>query len=272
MTISFRPGWARRLRALHEHQSTKDLSAMVISSPINLRYLTGFEGSSGLLVSTATRNLFVTDGRYDVAVREAVEAGAMAEVEVDRVELRYELTLIEVLRRLKAKRVGFEAGHVTVATLDSWKRGAPEVDWISTDGVVERQRLVKDAEEIQILRRAGRGLAAVSLRLREWVSADRTEREVARDIDAGIEAAGFSAPAFPTIVASGPNGAHPHARPGDRRLRGGDLVVLDFGGVLDGYCVDLTRMAGIGHVGSDATALVTAVRAAQQAAISAVQP
>src|SRR5262245_60715014 len=130
MTVSFRPGWARRLRALHEHPSTKDLSAMVISSPVNLRYLTGFEGSSGLLVSTVTRNLFVTDGRYDVAVREAVAATAMADVEVDRVEQRYELTLIDVLRRLGAKRVGFEAGHVTVATLESWQRAAPEIEWI----------------------------------------------------------------------------------------------------------------------------------------------
>src|SRR5215831_9307123 len=128
MTVSFRPGWARRLRTLYEHPSTKNLSAMVISSPVNLRYLTGFEGSSGLLVSTTTENLFVTDGRYDVAVREAVAAGTMADVEVERVELRYELTLIEVLRRLRVKRVGFEAGHVTVATLDSWQRAAPEVD------------------------------------------------------------------------------------------------------------------------------------------------
>jgi Xaa-Pro aminopeptidase len=272
MTTSFRPGWARRLRTLHEHPSARGLSAMVISSAINLRYLTGFQGSSGLLVSTATENRFVTDGRYDVAVREAVAAGDMAEVDVERVELRYELTLIEVVRRLGTTRVGFEAGHVTVATLDSWRRAAPEVDWIATDGVVEHQRLVKDAEEIATFKRAGRALAGVSLRLREWVRADRTEREVARDIDAGIEAAGFSAPAFPTIVASGPNGAHPHARPGDRRLRGGDLVVLDFGGVLDGYCVDLTRMAGIGQVGSDALGLVTAVRSAQQAAIAAVRP
>ena len=245
---------------------------MVVSSPINIRYLTGFTGSSGLLIAASSGNALVTDGRYDTAVREAVAAGEMASVNVERVEIRYELTLIDYLRRLQAGRVGVEAGHITVSTLESWKRAAPEIEWVATDGVVERQRLVKDEGEVALFRRAGRALAGVSLRLREWVREGRTEREVARDIDAGIESAGFSQTAFPTIVASGPNSAHPHARPGDRRLRAGDLVVLDFGGVLDGYCVDLTRMAGIGQIGSDAASLVTAVQSAQRAAVSAVRP
>jgi Xaa-Pro aminopeptidase len=94
---------------------------------------------------------------------------------------------------------------------------------------------------------------------------------VARAIDAALERAGFSAPAFPTIVAAGPNSAHPHARPTDRRLQHGELVLLDFGGVLDGYCGDLTRMAAVGRVAPDARALFDAVREAQAAAITAVR-
>src|SRR4029077_5175446 len=99
----------------------------------------------------------------------------------------------------------------------------------------------------------------------------RTERDVARDINLAIERAGFERPAFETIVASGPNSAYPHARPTDRRLEAGDLVVLDFGGVLDGYCVDLTRMAGIGQIGSAARQLYGSVRDAQSAALGAVR-
>src|SRR5689334_7818476 len=105
MTTFSRPGWARRLNLLHEHPSTNELPAVVITTPVNLRYLTGFPGSSGIPVSTATEKRFVTDGRYDAAVRDAVVAGEMAGVEVDCVELRYELTLIDVLRRSGAKRV-----------------------------------------------------------------------------------------------------------------------------------------------------------------------
>src|SRR5207248_3217729 len=104
-----------------------------------------------------------------------------------------------------------------------------------------------------------------------WVVADRPELEIARAIDRAIERAGFERPAFETIVASGPHSAYPHARPTDRRLRAGDLVVLDFGGVLDGYCVDLTRMAAIGQIASAADSLYTAVRDAQAAALGAVR-
>jgi Xaa-Pro aminopeptidase len=93
---------------------------------------------------------------------------------------------------------------------------------------------------------------------------------VAHDIDLALERAGFERPAFETIVAAGPNSAYPHARPTGRRLAPGDLVVLDFGGVLDGYCVDLTRMAGIGSVGTAASQLYLAVRDAQSAALQAV--
>ena len=248
---------------------------------MNIRYLTGFQGSSGLLICSADSACLVTDGRYDAAVRGSIAAGEMADMDVERVALRYDLTLVEVIRKRKFARVGFEAGHVTVATLESWRRAASdgdanenenEVDWVATDNVVEALRIIKDAEEIALFRRAGPARAGVAGRLREWVRAGRTEREVARDIDGGISQAGFSDVAFPTIVASGPHSAHPHARPGDRRLRDGDLVVLDFGGVLDGYCVDLTRMAGIGQVGSEAMALVTAVLSAQREAIAAVRP
>src|SRR4029078_6153375 len=97
-------------------------------------------------------------------------------------------------------------------------------------------------------------------RLGDWIAEGRTEREVARAIDSAIERAGFTAPAFPTILASGPDSAHPHARPTVRRIARGDLVVLDFGGRLDGYCGDLTRMAAVGEAGTAARALVEAAR------------
>jgi Xaa-Pro aminopeptidase len=132
-------------------------------------------------------------------------------------------------------------------------------------------RAVKDDFEIDALRRGGSRLAGVARSLRSWVRAGRTEREVAGEIDRALERAGFSGPAFPTIVAGGPNSAYPHARPTDRRLTPGDLVLLDFGGVLDGYCVDLSRMAAVGPPGAEAEALFDAVRSAQEAAISTIR-
>jgi len=214
----------------------------------------------------------VTDGRYTAAARQALAAESIAPVRLEPVERRYDQALADLLRRIGVTRVAFEAGHVTVAGLRAWEQVAAGIEWVPAEGVVERLRLIKDAWEVGVLRRAARALSDVARDLRSCLAVDRTERHVAHEIDAALERAGFSGPAFPTIVASGPNSALPHARPTDRRLAAGDLVVLDFGGVLDGYCVDLTRMAGIGRVRAEAESLVAAVRDAQAAAVAAVRP
>src|SRR5262249_14405885 len=117
---------------------------------------------------------------------------------------------------------------------------------VATEGVVEAARVVKDDYEVDTLREAGRRLSRVAELVLKDVRAGRTETEVAMAIDARIRDAGFTRTAFETIVASGPNAALPHARPGERKLVEGDLVVLDFGGVYDSYCVDLTRTVSIG--------------------------
>jgi Xaa-Pro aminopeptidase len=216
--------------------------------------------------------VLLVDGRYTVSVTDDIAAGRIAPLTVELVERRYEGALGTFLDRLQVKTVGFEAAHVTVAALDAWRKVAPAVQWRATQQLVERLRIIKDDAEQDTLRRAGQRLAEVVRALPQIVSRGLTERAIARAIDAAIERAGFSAPAFPTIVASGPHSAHPHARPTDRELRAGDLVVLDFGGVLDGYCVDLTRMAVVGKPTADAFALFAAVRDAHRAAVDTVRP
>jgi Xaa-Pro aminopeptidase len=132
--------------------------------------------------------------------------------------------------------------------------------------------MVKDEDEIGILREAGRRLGAVVPDVVALARPGRSELDVAADIEQVLRGAGFERPAFETIVASGPNSALPHARPTARRLQEGDGVVLDFGGVYDGYCVDLTRTVQLGEVGPTFRQLFAAVSEAQLAAISAVRP
>ncbi len=272
------PDWSGRLLRLQasfrpgHSTSGPDLDAFVVSSPINLAYLTGFTGSAGLLLLTADTRLLLLDGRYETAAREKLAAGSLAETSIERVEVRFDLTLGACLQRAGVKTVGFEAGHTTVATLGRWQRAAPAVRWEPTERVVEGLRTVKDGSEIATLRRAGRLLAGVARDLASVIHRDRTEREMAASIDAALARAGFERPAFPTIVATGPLSAHPHARPTDRRPREGDLVLLDFGGVLDGYCVDLTRMAVVGSASPELVRLYDAVAAAERAALAAVRP
>jgi Xaa-Pro aminopeptidase len=269
-----RPDWPGRLQSLRDYCAAHALDALVVSGSANLRYLCGFTGSAGLLVVAAKGDWLVTDGRYETAVTRGLKDGTLAPVTLDRVERRYDLSLAARLigsGGLGARRVGFEAGQVTVATLRSWGKAAPGVEWVPTDGVVEGRRMIKDPAEIAVLRRGAAALSEVAGAIGTMVAAGRSEIEIARDVDTALERAGFSQPAFPTIVAAGPNSALPHARPSGRRLAKGDLVLLDFGGVLDGYCVDLTRMAALGPVDARAGSIFEAVRDAQRAALSAIR-
>lgn len=263
-----RPDWSGRLQRFREDYQARDLDAFVVSSPANMTYLCGFTGSAGLLADVRGRTRLIVDGRYAAAARrQFAELGPVDVVPVNR---RYDQTLAEVVGEIRGG-VGFEAEQVSVATLRGWKEVAPAVAWAPTEGLVAARRLIKDAVEVAALRRACAGLSGIARRLQEFVAEGRSERQVARAIDDAMDQAGFSETAFPTIVASGPNSAYPHARPTDRRLIRGDLVVLDFGGRLDGYCGDLSRMAAIGQVGADARALFDAVRDAHAAALAAVR-
>jgi Xaa-Pro aminopeptidase len=138
--------------------------------------------------------------------------------------------------------------------------------------MVERARIIKDAAEVATLREAGRRLARVAREVPALVEEGRTEQAIAEDIERALRTAGFSRPAFETIVASGPNGALPHARPTMRPIQKGEATVLDFGGVYDGYCVDLTRTVQLGPVSAAIQHLCAAVAEAQNAAIRAVRP
>ena len=138
--------------------------------------------------------------------------------------------------------------------------------------MVEQQRVVKDAVEVASLREAAARLTPVADAAFAAVRPGIQERQIAGVIEAALREAGFERPAFDTIVASGPNAALPHYRAGDRVLAIGDLLVLDFGGVLDGYCSDLTRTVAVGPPSPEARRIHAAVYAAQQAAIAAVRP
>jgi Xaa-Pro aminopeptidase len=149
---------------------------------------------------------------------------------------------------------------------------ATPVELVATEGLVERPRAVKDDYEIRILREGARRLSLVAREAFGEIRVGRTEREIAQAIDFRIGRAGFSKPAFDTIVAAGANAALPHAHPGERKLTEGDLVVLDFGGVYDSYCVDLTRTVVVGGAGTRAREVYGAVREAHDRAIAAVRP
>ena len=141
-----------------------------------------------------------------------------------------------------------------------------------TEGLIERLRILKDAWELEVLREAGRRLSDAAKCIIPKALAAMKEREVAAVIEAELRRVGFDKPAFDTIVASGPNSAVPHYRAGDRVLAGGDLVVLDFGGMFRGYAVDMTRTITVGPASARQRRLLDDIAAAQDAGFAAARP
>ena len=267
-----------RHRTVRARLTGLGLDALVVTTPTNIRYLSNHAGTAGTLVITHSDVHLLIDFRYQESVRATQASDAACPgLRTWPVPASYDEALIDMLASQGSPvKVGIEAAHLTVARKEwlertSIARGLA-ITWTSTERVVEQPRLVKDAIEIANLRDAASRLTAVAETAFRAVRPGVTEREVAAAIEVALRSAGYERPAFETIVASGPNAALPHYRAGLRILMPGDLVVLDFGGVLDGYCSDLTRTVSVGAPTEDAFRLHAAVRDAQRAAIEAVKP
>jgi len=255
-----------------------ELDGLVVTNPTNIRYLTNHVGSAGTAVLTGGAIHLLVDSRYQTAVRSLQETpSACPSLTVWPVPASYEEALVNLINEIGGLRVlGIEGTHLTVARKD-WldktltSRGMATI-LQSTERVVEQIRLIKSSTEIAVLQQAAARLTPVAEAAFAAIRPGVTERDVAWAIETALREVGFERPAFDTIVASGPNAALPHYRAGARELGRGDLVVLDFGGVLGGYCSDLTRTVSVGAATPDNQRLYTAVRDAQQAAIEAVKP
>jgi Xaa-Pro aminopeptidase len=268
---------AHRHRVLRIQLIERGLDGLVVTNPTNIRYLANHVGTAGTLVVTSGGIHLLVDSRYQQVVRETqASPAACPDLRIWGVPASYDEALVEMLTQSEVSTVGIEATHLTVARME-WlertisSRGLPIV-LRSTEQVVELARLLKGPGEISALREAAVRLRSVADAAFAAVRVGVTERDVAGAIEVAIRAAGYERLAFDTIVASGPNSALPHHRAGTRALAEGDLVVLDFGGVLDGYCSDLTRTVSVGAPTADARRLHAAVREAQEAAVEAVKP
>ena len=277
--------YAARMAAVRTAMAESHLDALVISHPPNIFYLCGLAASSGVLVIDAGRAQLVVDFRYLTAAHTlAAGDSELAELQVVLAESGEDDALGMLVNRAGWARIGIEAASMPVlrfnrlsaalagtTTAPASPRPAPAL--VPTEGLVEGIRVIKDEAEVSVLRTAAAMLSRVAREaIPTLVHAGRREADVAAEIDTALRRAGFARPAFETIVASGPNSALPHARPTGRILETGDAVVLDFGGVYDGYCVDLTRTVQLAPSTPEFRRLFAAVVDAHDAAIGAVRP
>jgi Xaa-Pro aminopeptidase len=254
----------KRGERLAQLVAEKELDQFFVSDLMNVRYLTGFTGTNGACLIGSDELVFFTDFRYTERAKTEVSP------EWERPEAEREL-VPQIVGRMKG-RVGFEDAKLSVRQLARLEAAAGEdVELIPAGDLVEQLRAVKEPEELERIAAA----AELSDGVCEWALerglAGRTERDVARAVEARIRELGAE-PSFPPIVAAAENGALPHAEPGEREIGSGELVVFDWGSLLDGYCSDCTRTFATGDPGDDAREVYEIVLRAQLAALEAVHP
>ena len=252
-------GRVERLRGEFERLQ---VASFLVSNPVNVRYLTGFESSNAFVLVEHKRVLLLTDGRYIEAARE-VEG-----VEAVLVEREFGQGVVAALWELAAGPVAFEADHLTSARHAAL--AAAGLELVGTVAVILGLRAVKEPAELEEIRRSASILNDVYERLAAESLVGRTEKEVAWWFERALREEGADALAFDVSVASGPNAAFPHHHTGARKIEAGESVVVDAGAKVDGYCSDCTRTFATGPLPDDLRRAYAVCRSAQEASLAAV--
>ncbi|WP_431958505.1 M24 family metallopeptidase [Nocardia lijiangensis] len=269
------PDYAARRGALRSLLVENEVDALLVTDLVNIRYLTGFTGSNATLLvhswdmrNAEERTVIGTDGRYRSQVGEQTPD---VRAEIARATAR---RILELAGEWQLGRVGFESHVVTVDQHRGFVEQKTGLELVATPGLVEQLRMVKDAYEVEQLRKAcAAGDAGLATLLeRGGLRPGRTERQVARDLEWAMYEHGAEAVSFETIVATGANSAIPHHRPTDAVLAAGDFVKIDFGAVVGGYHSDMTRTFVLGRPSDWQREVYSLVVESQRAGRKALRP
>jgi Xaa-Pro aminopeptidase len=254
---------SHRIERLRATFDSLGVESFLVSDPVNVKYLTGFDSSNAFGLVQQEQVLVLTDGRYIEAARGVEDAEAVL---VDR---EFVPGAAAALPGLAKGPVAFEADDLAYRRYEALSAGGLEL--IPTSGVVQELRAVKEPGELDEIRRAARILNEMYERLAGEQLAGRTERDVAWWIERTLREEGAEALAFDVTVASGPNAAFPHHHTGERKIGAGETVVVDAGARVDGYCSDCTRTFATGPLPEELRRAYAACRAAQETALAGVR-
>jgi Xaa-Pro aminopeptidase len=261
---------ADRRERLRRELRSKDVDAFLVSSPTNVRYLTGFTGDSSVLLMTKDREVIVSDGRFTTQLEQECP-GTETSIRTPGCELNQQISY--VIETIGVRRLAFEATTCTVAEYEWFRQAMPIVSMIGVMGWVETLRRVKDEEEIDAIRAAVRCAERAFTMARAGLRLGDSEKDVADALECYLRRCGASGSSFPPIVAVGVRAALPHARPTTTAHVGDDdFVLIDWGASGQPYKSDLTRVLVTGKVTSTFETIYRTVLAAQEHAISAIRP
>ena len=258
--------YAARVQKLRKRMDADGVELLLVSSLPNVHYLTGFSGSAGALLITASKARLFTDSRYDLQAHEEVLGADVTIIKGDSLA-----AAAKSARKARESAAAFESDAVTYATHAKLRELLPKKRLVPVSGLVESLRIEKDESEIEQIRKAvdagSKALMDTLPHLRIGIS----EMEVAAEIEYRMRLHGAERPAFETIVAFGERTALPHARPGTRQLRGNECILTDLGAILGGYAGDMTRTFFMGKVPRKARDVYSAVLEAQLAGEAAAR-
>lgn len=270
--------YRKRMAKVREKLDPTDLDTLWIIQPENRRYLSGFKAgdgqlteSSGSLLISKTASLLVTDSRY------TTEAEAeCVDFEVVTLKKRLPEGLPDLLARLGTRRLGFEGDHLTWGLhqkmVKKLRKLSPPARLVSLKGLVEDLREVKDREEISAMEASSNLMSDILAEVFRKLKPGVSEKWVAWQIEGLAREGGAESLAFPSIVASGPNSALPHAVPTDRKIRAREPVTFDVGVKIDGYCCDMTRTIFLDSPAPRLKKIYKTVRKAQLAGLAEIHP
>jgi len=256
-----------RLTKLREALTTEGFDAILITQPGNRRYLSGFTGSAGVLLISQDQAILATDFRYYEQVEKQAPDFRLAKITDE-----FKMLLPELVHQVGAKRVGFESAHLTVDQHQEWQEVAECFELVPTKELVEGIRAIKDENELSKIRKAIALADEALAHIAGFIEPGMTEKEVAWELEVFMRTHGAEKVAFDLIVASGPNGAMPHATVSERVIRAGEPIVIDLGAMVDGYNSDLTRTICSGRPDDRLKGIYDIVLEAQCTAEQSIRP
>ena len=255
-----------RVSSARKYLGRSDVDTLLFFGLPNIRYLAGFTGSDGVLAFSGEDGWFLTDSRYT----------SQASLETAGVKIREYRGKLEgvadLLKETKAVRVGIEAEHTTVAFLGALAKAVPDVEFVPIGGELDDLRAVKDDEELRLLRKSAELASGAFSSILGDIKPGAVERDIALALEFAMKRRGAEEKSFDFIVASGPRGALPHGKAGDRVLGSGELVTIDFGAVFQGYHSDETVTVAVGSPDSRQKDIYGIVKDAHDRAVEAIRP
>jgi Xaa-Pro aminopeptidase len=256
-----------RLAKLREKFKENEIDGILVTSNYNRRYISGFTGTAGVALITEKEAKFITDFRY---VDQASEQAVNFEIVQHKASLLEEIA--NQLNELGIKKLGFEKAYVSFAQYEEYKNHFTNTELVPVSGMIENLRLIKDGQEIKILKEAAQIADAAFDHIISYIKPGLTELDVSNELEFFMRKQGAASSSFDIIVASGIRSAFPHGVASSKVIKKGELVTLDFGAYYKGYCSDITRTVAVGKPTSELEKIYQTVLEAQLRGMNGIKP